>query len=539
MKRTNIDQGFFRLIVLFLFVTACSGGLERRLISKNTGDTPDSGPSLPDSMTNLPDDSGQGNMTGRDAMSGSSDSGIAVTDGGLVFPDATIPDSGMMNSGVCPPNYPGCRCSNPNDPMGMAMEPAQGTCVDPASVCGPYDVDPQSGLVTLGICVFLCRSDTDCAGKRVGNPSDNKLASICRNVGDDGRGICVEREKADDERCRLHALAGRSMEGCRRDAVCFRLDNDSPGEGTCLQECTPSPSDPSGGCTGTYTYCNPRVFNRNGNPVGICSDRARSVGSRCGGGYTKQCDTGAGEIFCYTNEMLDPNGQNPPFFTLGLDEGFCVEQCDPDAPSCPGTTDPNLGPGKCISLGTGSQGKLGLCSHECNKLTDEGLQDISVNNCTGAGSLGNGRNCFAMPSLTINQGPVTAQADICFDVQGPVTAEAQVVAQMNPSSMNGFVPKPAPGTMPADCAGSRSNGELFSCPTGTYCANLGSQQAPVPGCLRNCTTFSTVAQPPYQANECADSTLMNGSSLVCVPYTKTSPDPIMGPWFGFCAPAPN
>ena|GEM_PF-3562465 len=475
--------------------------------------------------------------------------GTAADAGASANPDAAsnaTPDSGIRTdagpTGPCPPNFPGCRCSNPDDPMGMAMEPAQGTCVDPASVCAPYDVDQQTGEVSLGICIYQCQTDMDCAGKLVGNPGDNKAASLCRNIGADGVGVCVETEKNEDDRCRLHSLAGRKMEGCKGAATCFRLSEDAPGEGTCLQECSPTPMDPTGGCTGDNQYCNPRVFSRGGNPVGICSDKARNVGARCGGGYTKQCDTGSAELFCFTNEILDPNGQNPTFFTLGLDEGFCVETCDPDAPACPGTTDPALGPAVCQSLGTGSQGKLGLCSNECNKLTDERLQDLAVNACAGPGSEGNGRNCFAMPSLTINQMEgVFGQADICFDVLSPVTAESEIVAELDVTQMEvtSYRPKPAPNSIPGDCVGSRENGEIFTCPTGTFCSNLGSQQSPIPGCLRNCTTSSTIAEAPYEINECADSTLMNGSSLVCVPYAKTSTTPVDGKWFGFCAPAPN
>jgi hypothetical protein len=318
---------------------------------------------------------------------------------------------------------------------------------------------------------------------------------------------------------------------------------DSPGEGTCLQLCTPSAQDPTGGCTGDLSFCNPRVFQRNdGSAVGICSDQPRGVGAKCGGGYTKQCDTGAGELLCFQNEILDPSGQDPLFLSLGTDEGFCVETCDPDVPTCPGTTDPTLGAGVCKSLGTGTQGKLGLCSHECNKITDD--ENIStqlvVNACTGPGTLNAGTNCFPFPALTINQMEgVFGQADVCLDVLTPTTAESAIKAEADTTNMGVFQPRPKDGTTPGDCLGSAENGEIFTCPSGTYCSNVGSQRTPIPACVRRCTTSSTVAAAPYDVNECADSTVADAMNLVCVPFGKTSMVVITGPWIGFCADAPN
>ena len=88
-------------------------------------------------------------------------------------------DSGVVDpgpTGPCPPNYPGCRCT-PDDVTGMAMEPSQGSCVDPAAVCAPYETDGQMPpTVTLAICLYQCMSDADCTGKLVGNPGDNTYA---------------------------------------------------------------------------------------------------------------------------------------------------------------------------------------------------------------------------------------------------------------------------------------------------------------------------------------------------------------------------
>ena len=459
-----------------------------------------------------------------------------------MWPDASgnnnngMMDSGVVNppnTGACPENFPGCRCE-PTDPTGMT-EPDQATCKDSTAVCAPYSD-------SFAICVYRCQSDTDCAGKLVGNPDDAKSAALCRNIGDDGFGVCVETEKQDDERCRLHALAGREMMGCRSGATCTTLSDDSPGHGTCLQFCSPTPQDPTGGCTEPLSYCNPSLFqSMSGTAIGVCSDKPRGVGAKCGGGYTKQCDTGAGELFCFANEILDPSGQDPLFFTLGTDEGFCIETCDPDLPSCPGTTDPAIGPGVCKNLGTGSQGKLGLCSHECNKLTDEENlpYNMIVNKCTGTGTLNAGTNCFAMPPLTINSMEgIFGQVDLCIDVLTPTTAESAVKAEADATTMGVFVPRPKDGTTPADCVGSRENGELFSCPSGTYCSNVGTQRTPIPACVR-CTTSSTVAAAPYETNECVQSTLADSGSLVCVPFGKTSTVVISGPWMGFCANAPN
>jgi hypothetical protein len=490
------------LMISALIFAACSGGDPKQTMGGNNNGTADTGVSL------------------------NPDAAMSVADTGI------LTDAGP--TGPCPEHYAGCRCTA-EDPTGMA-DPSQGSCVDPAAICAPYASDGS-----LAICVFECATDMDCAGKLVGNPGDAKTAGLCRNIGDDGKGICVEAEKADDERCRLHALAGRKMEGCQAASTCLTLNDDSPGEGTCLQLCSPTPQDPTGGCTGDLSFCNPRVFQRmDGTAIGICSDLARGVGAKCGGGYTKQCDTGAGELFCFQNEILDPNGQMPTFVSLKVDEGFCIETCDPDAPSCPGTTDSALGPGVCKNLGTGSQGKLGLCSHECNKLTDDFLQNITVNNCGGPGSLGAGRNCFAMPSLTINQMEgVFGQADICLDVLTPTTAESAVTAELDATAMGVYQPRPKMGTTPADCYGSGENGEIFTCPTGTGCQNIGTQRTPIPACVRNCTTSSTVAVAPYETSECAQSTLDDAMNLVCVPIGKTSTVTINGPWLGFCANAPN
>ena len=266
----------------------------------------------------------------------------------------------------------------------------------------------------------------------------------------------------------------------------------------------------------------------------------RGVGARCGGRYTKLCDTGAGELYCFENSILDPSGIEPLFFTLGVDEGFCVESCDPTVPSCPATSDPGTGPAQCLNMGTGTQGALGICSHECNALTDPDLSTVVVNRCTGLGGEGVGRNCFALPSLTINQTQgIFAQADICLDVLAPPHAEASIEVIMDPINPMGFNPSPSMGTTPPDCLGSGDNGQIFQCPTNTVCSNVGTQRIPIPACVRRCTTPYTVAQQPYVTSECSDSTLPNAMNLVCVPFAKTSTTPHVGTWFGFCAPAPN
>jgi len=537
MSECGIRRGFFfcyriahaaALVVLSGLLINCVE-TPRRQISARRGNT------------NTSTSADAGGMSGQmDAPSNGPDidSGVLPNIDTGVFPDPqnmTNPDSGGTGpAGPCPTNYAGCRCT-PTDPTGMA-DPDQGSCVDSAATCVPY-------ADTLAICVYRCQSDSDCSGKTVGQLSSNRSAGLCRDFGDDGFGICVENQKVDDERCRLHALEGGSMDGCRLGANCTTLAADSPGEGTCLQVCLPTPQDPTGGCMAPLPFCNWSVFTRpDGSAMGICGDRSRPVGARCGGGYTKQCDTGAGELLCFTNEILDPSGQQPLFLSLALDEGFCVETCDPNVPSCPGTTDPATGSGQCLSLGTGAQGLIGICSHECNALTDQAnlTHNLVVNRCSGMGSEGAGRNCFAFPPLTLNsmQG-IFGQADLCLDVLAPPVAEAAVQAQPDSSMPMTFKPIPAMGTTPADCYSTGSNGEIFHCPTGTYCSNVGSQSTPIPACVRRCGTPHTVAMQPYVTDQCVNSTLPNSSNLVCVPFGKTSTAVISGDWMGFCAPAPN
>ena len=64
--------------------------------------------------------------------------GTVADAGASANPDAAsngTPDSGIRTdagpTGPCPPNFPGCRCSNPDDPMGMAMPMGAKSCADP------------------------------------------------------------------------------------------------------------------------------------------------------------------------------------------------------------------------------------------------------------------------------------------------------------------------------------------------------------------------------------------------------------------------
>ena len=212
-----------------------------------------------------------------------SDSGVHADATTNTPSDAGVVDAGPQ--GPCPEAFPGCRCTA-TDPTGMT-DPLQDNCVNPNTVCNPLTMD-------LAVCLQECTMDTDCAGLVVGNPSMNRAANLCRD------GLCVEAEAQDDERCRLHALAGRELTSCRTGAQCIRFADDPPGEGTCAQQCTPTPQDPTGGCTAPNGICNPRVLQgAGGASIGICTDSLRQVGSRCGSGLTDQCDTSVGNVFCF------------------------------------------------------------------------------------------------------------------------------------------------------------------------------------------------------------------------------------------------
>jgi hypothetical protein len=435
-----------------------------------------------------------GGGTGGDAGGGPADTG-----------GNTRVDAGPQ--GPCPQDFPGCRCTPTPDTTDAG--PTVGSCADPSNICVQVDD-------TLAVCLRECETDTDCSGLMVGNPSANRGANICRE------GVCVEEERQDDEECRFTALGGRPLALCREGANCIRFQDDDPGTGTCLQFCTPTPQDPNGGCTGDLPFCNPEVLSSGGMPIGVCSDIRRPVGARCGGGFSGQCDSSLGDVFCFTNDILDPN--DPVFPTLGAEEGFCVEGCTPGMPAqCGNTTDPTLGAGSCNSLGTGMDGPFGLCSHECGAFGD-GV--ITPSTCTSTGSLGAGTSCFSLPALTINSMEGTfGQADICRDVLTPVIPEAVVVNR-------GQQPRPTAGSMPMDCFGTGQDGEVFRCEAGTACLNIGTQQAPIPACVRLCTASSTSAAGMLAVNECAATTVTSTSPITCIPFTMTS---TVFP-LGFCAP---
>jgi hypothetical protein len=513
MNRKNRTTSLAALMMSALLVTACG--------NDNTGT-----PKPPPGGGGAPDAAGFPDATG----------------GNMGMDSGVIADAGP--SGPCPVDYPGCRCT-PTDPTGMT-DADKGSCLIEGSLCVPYSE-------SLAICINQCQSDMDCAGKKVGNPDDDKAAELCRNIGDDGIGICVQSEKQDDERCRLHALAGRKMEGCRSGAQCAALaEDDPPGVGTCVQLCTVNPQNPTGGCTGDLPFCNPNLLGEMRN-IGICSDKQRGVGAKCGGGFTKMCDStfnnGSSNVICFSNDILDPNGNQPLFTTLSPTEGFCVELCDPDLPSCPQTQDPVLGSGVCKNLGTGDQGALGLCSHECNPLDKlrpeaEVISSVPVSACTGDGENGVGTTCFGFPPLTVNSmGGIVGQADVCLSVQTPTVAESAVEALLvmdTSTTALRYNPRPKMGTTPVDCFGTGANGELFTCPAGTYCMNIGSSQTQIAACVRRCSTqSSSVATGQFEVNECEKSTLPDAMGLVCIPMALNSTAALGGAAPGFCADAPN
>lgn len=416
------------------------------------------------------------------------DAGTPVDSGGRI--DAGPFDAGTPPAGPCPAHWPGCRCT----PSGMP--PSQGSCVDPTNICAELST-------TLAVCHRECVLDTDCAGLSI---AGNRPAPLCLD------GVCVEVERKDDESCRLHALGGRQLAGCRPGASCIAIGGAvPPGEGTCLQFCTPTPLDPTGGCPLDLPYCNPNVLNNAGTNIGVCSAAALNAGARCRGGdtFTRRCnsDPAAGRLFCLSNDIVDI------WRSLPQDEGFCIEDCDPAAPSCAGTRDPALGPGRCINLGTGAGGQaVGLCSNGCSELP---------NNCSGPG-LGAGARCL---ETSLRVGTSTGGTiGLCTDVQTPTIAEAPI------ANVNNRPALPA-GATADDCYGGGRDGTALRCEHDTMCfETLGTPALPVAGCVRMCTRTATAA--PYDANECASSLRFPGA--VCVPLSTTSP----GIDVGFCTTLP-
>ncbi len=414
---------------------------------------------------------------------GNKDASVTGNDGSTTGVDTGVgtADSGTQTGGPCPPNTTGCRCTPPAGDAGAG----QGSCIDPADSCA------QLGD-TLAVCARECMADTDCNGAMI---AGQRAAAMCRG------GICVEAEKQDDEGCRLHGLGGRQVTGCREGANCISIgENVPPGEGTCLQFCTPTPMDPTGGCPNDLPFCNPNVLSNGGMAIGVCSETVLNAGARCRGGntFTQRCnsDMAAGRLFCLSNDLVDI------WRSLPADEGFCMEDCNPDMPSCPGTSDPTLGPGQCVNLGTGADGtKVGLCSNGCEELPED---------CTGPGSLGAGTRCIGIGLRVGTSTDAGGDIGLCTDVQTPTIAEARV-------ANNGGRPSAIPGMVPTDCMGAGRDGTAYQCTAGTTCfETLGSMSSPVAGCVRLCTRTATVA--PYDKNQCA-----NGlADSVCVPLATTS-----------------
>ena len=294
-------------------------------------------------------------------------------------------------------------------------------------------------------------------------------------------------------------------------ATCLPI-NQAGDTGQCVELCNPQ----LGICPDNTAFCNP-IFTDT-STVGVCTDRKRTVGSACSLSFDERCDGTNERTFCFTNDLLDETGTDPVFRSLGLGEGFCVEDCTPGNPEhCQDTTDPSLGRGVCLPVGVGVDGPTGLCSHEC----------LDPGSCRGRGSLGNGTNCFFMPPLTVD-GMTFGSANLCLDVLSPVTPEASI--SVRPEDRR--LPQATPGTTPEDCFGTGQNGEIFSCEAGTSCAELGDESAPMAGCLRFCIASSV--DSVGEVAECAESTAGNS---VCVPFasTSTAPDLIA---VGFCARQP-
>lgn len=390
-------------------------------------------------------------------------------------------DSGTQTGGPCPPNTTGCRCTPPAGDAGAG----QGSCIEVADTCASLGD-------TLAVCARECMADTDCAGVMI---AGQRAAGLCRG------GICVEVERADDESCRLHGLGGRMISGCRQGANCTAIgDMVAPGEGTCLQFCTPTPMDPTGGCPNDLPFCNPNVLSSGMDSIGVCSKTVLNAGARCRGGntFTQRCnsDMAAGRLFCLSNDLVDI------WRSLPADEGFCMEDCNPDMPTCPGTSDPTLGPGQCVNLGEGTNGaKVGLCSNGCTELPT---------NCTGDGNLAAGTRCV---EVGLRVGTSTGGTiGLCTDVQTPTIAEAAI------ANMGGR-PRAVPNMPPVDCFGAGRDGTAHRCERDTMCfETLGSQSSPVAGCVRLCTRTATVA--PFDKNECAASG--GFPDAVCVPLATTS-----------------
>jgi hypothetical protein len=424
-----------------------------------------------------------------------------------VHPDATTnpnadagPDGGMMMpdsgpQGPCPPNTEGCRCTPDTADAG----PTMGTC-GPGLIC-------QAWSDTLATCIRECMDDGACTASRFPN-------AICRG------GLCVQEERPDDEACRLHALGGRTVAGCRQAADCTIFADSPPGEGVCLQYCTPTPADPTGGCSAEFPYCNPRVLSRGGNPVGVCSKKKIPVGARCRGGatFTQRCDTSstAGDIFCLSNDIVQVFGGLP------MDEGFCIEGCDPGMPimgQCGATRDPSHTT-TCADLGVSMMQRVGLCSHGCDSLLSGGFHTPNDNNCTIPGSLNAGARCIEF-SLTVDRMSF-GEIGLCTDVQTPTVAEGKYT---NVNSR----PRPAMGTTPPSCVGTGDDPLIYNCEHGSECLNLGTSMNPVGGCVRMCTATASVA--PWPANECAGSRQMN-SHCIRLANTGTTSNS------GFCSSAP-
>ncbi len=371
--------------------------------------------------------------------------------------------------------------------------PSQGSCIDPLDRCTSFES-------TAAFCTRECTTDADCAGARV---AGRRAASICRGE------FCVEAETSDDEACRFHALGGEPTTACRAEALCLGFDQlTQPGEGICLQLCTPTPSDPTGGCAAPLPVCNPNVLNTGMSSIGVCSERVLRVGARCRGGasYTRRCDSdpAAGPLYCLSNDLVDVWDELPE------EEGFCVEDCDPNAvPSCPETSDPNLGPGTCVNIGEGVNGPIGMCSHGCTYVPDE----------CGRTGLGHGSRCL-VAGLTTGTGP-GGDVALCTDVQPPTIAEARVTNSNN-------IPRLVPGAPSAPCFGSPRDGTRLRCEQGTWCTGVeDSFGASSSGCVRLCAPDPSGATTPSPL--CASSASPNAECFWLRAGTSTVVE------WGFCA----
>ncbi len=436
-------------------------------------------------------DSGDASAADGGGASAADGGGASVPDAGPPA-DATTPDGGSpgaVDAGLppsgCAANQPGCRCTPGATP--------QGSCVDPTNTC-------RHITGAFAFCERACVADADCVGQNIGGV---RPAPLCRG------NRCVEEEASDDEACRTHALSWAPVAGCRPGASCVAPGSGYPiGHGVCAQLCAPTAADPNGGCPAAMPYCNPRVLSNGSAQVGLCSVARLDVGARCRGGqsFTQRCDTrGSASLVCVSNDLVDA------WPGLPLDEGFCLELCDPTQPVCSATSDPAIGPGTCVNIGVGSSGQpLGLCSHEC---------DVVPNNCSGAG-VGAGQHCEELGLPTSGGGP--SRVALCTDVQTPVLSEARV------RNLNGR-PAPIPGVAFDSCEDPARTGAAHQCEQHTAClAGFGSPSSPDAACVRLCTP--TAAAPPYDVNECAGSP---HAGSVCVPLAN-----VPGANVGFCTPQP-